>query len=124
MKFFLVFLLVFAMTSVTLAQSEPTQEAPQAGHTRTDAFGISQVYVPAGCFMMGITADEAAALIAQNPPDWVQQAIPREEPQHEVCLSTGYWIDQYEVTNAAFQAFIDAGGYTSEGLWSPGGFRL
>jgi formylglycine-generating enzyme required for sulfatase activity len=124
MKFFLVFLLIFAVTSTSLAQTEPAQDAPQPGDTRMDAFGMAQVYVPAGCFMMGITADEAAALIAQNPPDWVQQAIPREEPQHEVCLSSGYWMDEYEVTNAAFQAFVDAGGYTDETYWSAGGFRL
>jgi dienelactone hydrolase len=28
-----------------------------------------------------------------------------------------YWIDTYEVTNAQFQAFVDAGGYTDEQYW-------
>jgi len=120
MKYILALLSAFLTISVSFAQDTTLK----AGDARLDDFGISQVYVPAGCFMMGITADEAAAIIAQNPPGWVQSAIPREQPQHEVCLTAGYWIDQFEVTNAAFQAFIDAGGYTEESLWSPGGFRL
>lgn len=29
-----------------------------------------------------------------------------------------YWIDRYEVTNADFQAFVDAGGYQDRALWT------
>jgi len=46
-----------------------------------------------------------------------------EQPQHEVCLSSGYWIDTTEVTVAAFAAFVEAGGYTLPEHWSDAGKR-
>ena len=60
--------------------------------------------------------------MAAGPPDWVAVALPSEKPAHHVTLTTGYWIDTTEVTNAAFQAFKDAGGYTTESYWSPEGW--
>jgi len=49
------------------------------------------------------------------------QARPNEKPQHKVCLTHDYWIDQYDVTNAAFDAFVKAGGYSTDAFWSSGG---
>jgi dienelactone hydrolase/predicted Ser/Thr protein kinase len=31
----------------------------------------------------------------------------------------GFWLDQYEVTNRQFQAFVDAGGYRKRQYWIP-----
>ena len=93
-----------------------------AGQERTDAFGIDQVWVPAGTFTMGTDAAAIAALTAENPPPWVASEFPSEQPAHEVTLTKGYWIDRDEVTNQAFAAFVDAGGYTNEALWSPDGW--
>ncbi|MBZ0306100.1 MAG: formylglycine-generating enzyme family protein, partial [Anaerolineae bacterium] len=73
--------------------------------------GISQVWVPAGCFMMG--SDPAVDPDAQSD----------EQPQHEVCLTEGYWIDQYEVTNAAYQVFMEDGGYENPDWWSEAGWQ-
>jgi formylglycine-generating enzyme required for sulfatase activity len=42
----------------------------------------------AGCFQMG--SDKAKDVLASD----------NEQPQHEVCITQGYWIDAYEVTNA------------------------
>jgi formylglycine-generating enzyme required for sulfatase activity len=67
---------------------------------------------------MGTTEQEAQNLKGPDLPEWVKKELPSEQPQHEVRLTHGYWIDQYEVTNAAFQAFIDAGGYTARDYWS------
>lgn len=94
-----------------------------AGETRVDAYGIEQVWVPAGCFLMGITAEQAEAIIAADPPSWVTRVLPLEQPQHEVCLTSGYWLDTYEVTNAAYQAFVDEGAYTTETYWSADGWK-
>ncbi|MEP6986816.1 MAG: SUMF1/EgtB/PvdO family nonheme iron enzyme, partial [Chloroflexota bacterium] len=105
--------------SYTLAQ-EATPE-PKAGDTRTDAKGISQVYVPSGCFMMGSSDEQIEAAQKLNPPSWTKQTAIYEKPQHEVCLTKGYWIDQYEVTNAAFDAFVKDGGYTNAAYWSKEG---
>jgi hypothetical protein len=42
--------------------------------------------------------------------------MPHLGPQPEVTLPD-YWIDKYEVTNAAYQAFVDAGGYSDPKYW-------
>jgi formylglycine-generating enzyme required for sulfatase activity len=52
----------------------------------------------------------------------VASEFPSEIPAHEVTLTNGYWIDRTEVTNAAFDAFVDAGGYTNQALWSDDGW--
>lgn len=97
---------------------------PELGATRTDATGVAQVWVPAGTFLMGTDADAIAALEAADPPPppWVAAEFPSEQPAHEVTLTSGYWIDTTEVTNAAFDAFAAAGGYTTEAYWSPEGW--
>jgi formylglycine-generating enzyme required for sulfatase activity len=92
-----------------------------AGQVRTDAFGIEQVWVPAGSFTMGTDPAAIAKLTAANPPDWVASEFPSEQPPHEVQLTKGYWIDRTEVSNRAFAAFVDAGGYTNQALWSDDG---
>jgi formylglycine-generating enzyme required for sulfatase activity len=66
------------------------------------------VYVPAGPFLMGSTEDD---------PD----ADDREKPQHEVELP-GYYIGRYPVTNAAYAAFIEAGGYETREYWTEAGW--
>src|SRR4051812_32544602 len=106
----------------TLAPTPVASDGQTAGQTRTDASGIEQVWVPAGTFTMGTDAKAIAALEAQSPPDWVTPEFPSEEPAHEVTLTKGYWIDKNEVTNAAFSAFVDAGGYTNQSLWSTDGW--
>jgi formylglycine-generating enzyme required for sulfatase activity len=81
-----------------------------AGTTRTDQVGIAQVWVPAGCFLMGQDVQRD------------RTGDSDERPSHEVCLTTGFWMDQFEVTNEAFKRFIDDGGYAKQALWSPLGW--
>lgn len=47
--------------------------------------GVEMVQVPAGCFMMGHTDGRRD-----------------EQPVHEICFASPFWIDRYEVTNAQF----------------------
>jgi formylglycine-generating enzyme required for sulfatase activity len=101
------------------AASTPPSAAPSGpavGTVRTDAHGVEQVWVPAGTFTMG--ADDTTL----TPPAWAAAEQAAERPAHEVALTTGFWIDRTEVTNAAFQAFVDAGGYTTRTLWSDKGW--
>lgn len=93
-----------------------------AGDTRTDPWGIDQVWVPAGTFKMGTSATAIAALQAAGPPSWVSVEFASEQPEHQVTLTAGYWIDTNEVTNRAFDAFVGAGGYTTEAYWSDAGW--
>ena len=97
-----------APPAVATATVVPT--APRnAGQERLDVHGVSQVFVAEGCFQMGsdVRVDT--------------RAFTNEEPVHDVCV-TGFWLDIYEVTNAQFQAFVAAGGYTTEQWWSPEGW--
>jgi iron(II)-dependent oxidoreductase len=91
------------------------------GRARRDGKGVEQVWVPAGSFLMGTddaTIDELKSL---DPPKWVAKEFDSERPQHRVSFREGFWIDKYEVTNAAFKAFVDAGGYTTPSYWSEAG---
>ena len=111
-----------APPSAAAGSTPVPSDGQTAGQTRTDTSGIEQVWVPAGTFTMGTDAKAIAALEEQSPPDWVTPEFPSEQPAHEVTLTKGYWIDKDEVSNAAFAAFVDAGGYTNQALWSPDGW--
>jgi formylglycine-generating enzyme required for sulfatase activity len=65
------------------------------------ADGMVMVYVPGGTFQMGSDKDDA-------------DAKPDELPSHAVTLD-GFWMDQTEVTNAQFVAFLNAHGNAGEG---------
>ena len=95
----------------------------QAGSTRHDPHDIEQVWVPAGSFQMGTTSTALEKLKALKPPKWIAGALSSEQPPHTVTLSQGYWIDKYEVTNAAFKAFVDDDGYQTQRYWSESGWR-
>src|SRR5262249_2910511 len=68
-------------------------------------------------FMMGSSEAQLAEALKLNPPNWAKSVGFYEKPDHEVCLTKGYWIDQYELTNAAFDAFVKDGGYTKAEYW-------
>jgi formylglycine-generating enzyme required for sulfatase activity len=67
-------------------------------------FSGEMVFVPAGNFTMGSSAGNSDEL-----------------PVHTVYLNA-FYIDKYEVTNAQFKSFIDAGGYTTQAYWSAAGW--
>jgi len=54
--------------------------------------GVQMVLVPAGCFMMGS-----------------EDGYSDERPVHRVCFEEPYWIGRFEVTNAQYQACVEAG---------------
>lgn len=112
--------LIFGMSVTSLAQDS---DAPKAGDTRSDEHDITQVWVPSGCFLMGSSDEQLATAMETDPPAWALRAQKYEQPQHEVCLTNGYWIDQTEVTNADFQAFVDDGGYSTQDYWSENGWK-
>jgi formylglycine-generating enzyme required for sulfatase activity len=90
---------------------EATVAPPANVQTRADGKGITQVQVPAGCFLMGSNA----------PRDLSGQI--KDQTQRQVCLTDSYWIDQYEVSNADYQQFIAAGGYQTQDYWSAEGWQ-
>ncbi len=67
--------------------------------------GVSMMLVPAGCFMIGSSDGQS-----------------NEQPVHEQCWDEPFWIDRDEVTNAQYERFIDAGGYTNRVYWTEAGW--
>jgi formylglycine-generating enzyme required for sulfatase activity len=68
-----------------------------AGATRlASADGMTQLFVPAGPFLLGAAENDALAK-------------QREQPQYIAFLSA-YWIDQLEVTNRQFRQCVEANG--------------
>lgn len=85
-----------------------TQNSDWTAMTQTIG-GVPMVFVPPGCFQMGSREDDP-------------EAKPEEQPEHTVCITQGYWLDQYEVTNEEFGKFINAGGYQNEQYWTEEGW--
>jgi formylglycine-generating enzyme required for sulfatase activity len=93
------------------APARPPRSQPEAPSTP------EQVRVPAGRFMMG--SDDPSLV----PPAWALEERKSEGPVHEVHISRDFWIDTYEVTNAAFARFVGDRGYQRPELWSEEGRR-
>ncbi len=76
--------------------------------TATPSAPADMVLVPAGEFLMGSTnadIDQAQAWSGKSRYEFED-----EFPQHTVYLDA-YYIDKFEVTNAQFEAFVNATGY-------------
>jgi formylglycine-generating enzyme required for sulfatase activity len=110
MKFFHMSMIVFMLMLTACA---PSKEG-----TRVDDHGVAQVWVPAGSFMMGATEGEQV-----DPPGFTIAEIDSELPLHEVQITTGFWIDTYEVTIAEFKKFANADGYEKQEYWSDAGWE-
>lgn len=77
---------------------------------RIDPKGVEQVWVPPGCFEMGSSLSDDI------------RAAAMETPRHTVCITAGFWIDRYEVTNESFDRFNREGGYRERRYWSKEGW--
>jgi formylglycine-generating enzyme required for sulfatase activity len=84
------------ITESTIAPAATPTQGVGIGSTQVSAKdGMTMVYVPAGDFLMG-------SLEGVGVKD--------EAPQHTVYLDA-FWIDQTEITNDMFNAFVSATGY-------------
>jgi hypothetical protein len=78
---------------------------------RLDPHGIEQVWVSPGWFRRG-----------SDPRRDFWHARADETPQHDVHITRGFWLDRYEVTNAAFGPFVSDGGYRRREYWCDEGW--
>ena len=88
------------------APEAPVMAAPQNRGTRASALrpageirvggvdGRAMAWVPSGTFLLG------------SPPSEAHRDL--EERQHLIDVPSGFWLDVHEVTNAAFQRFVNA----------------
>jgi serine/threonine protein kinase/formylglycine-generating enzyme required for sulfatase activity len=120
-------------TPVSVVEPTPTQEADQTspdisyrlaetGVSSNDEWtpytetfnGVEMALVPAGCFDMGSTVEDAMVICEQDrgagncDEDW----FTNEEPVHEVCFEEPFWIDIYEVTNEQYGEASECLGYS------------
>jgi len=72
---------------------------------------VEWIVIPAGNFTMGSTEADTVT--------WPYSS--GEYPQHTVYLAA-YQISKYEITNAQYKAFMDAGGYTNSAYWTTDGW--
>jgi formylglycine-generating enzyme required for sulfatase activity len=93
-----------ASISVTADNTTNTNFSLAAGGT----IAIAMDTIPAGGFTMGSLPGDPNAQVD-------------EQPQHAVLLDA-YQISVYEITNAQYQAFIDAGGYAISAYWTAAGW--
>ena len=109
-------------TKTPTPRPTPTPNEPAAGATR-EIDGITFVYVPAGEFLMGSTEAEVEALLCNQTTGNCERAwVEPEMPQHTVVLD-GFWISRIEVTNAQWQTFMQADGYSTQRYWTSEGWR-
>jgi formylglycine-generating enzyme required for sulfatase activity len=118
-----------AAQSILVAEQPTPTPAPErpAGTARLDEHEVTQVWVPAGTFLAGSTQEQVDNAYQTCLEIWPGMCLEHEYLaelfQHEVTLTYGYWIDQYEVTNAAYNDFVEDGGYTQREYWSDDGWR-
>ena len=99
---------VLLLVSATALQGDvPAADAPM-------------MFVPAGEFVMGATAEEKRFVVGFGWKDpWRARIIRLVEsagPEHVVNVDALY-IDQHEVTNRAYRAFVKATGHREPFLW-------
>ena len=95
---------------VTTETAFPTQmPTPAPGSTRVrPSDGSVMVYIPAGSFSMGQTADQALAECSKFFNDCQLSWFADEQPPHSVSLPA-FWIDRTEVTNSAYAQCVSTG---------------
>jgi iron(II)-dependent oxidoreductase len=91
-----------------LRRGEPVLPATDAMPAPGALITSAEVLVPGGPFTMGTSTDS-----------W---ALDNERPAHEVDVAP-YLIDTVPVSNAAYRAFVEDGGYDDERLWTGAGWR-
>jgi gamma-glutamyl hercynylcysteine S-oxide synthase len=91
-----------------LRRGDPVLPATDALPAPQALITSAEVMVPAGAFTMGTSSDA-----------W---ALDNERPAHRVDVGA-FAIDTVPVSNAAYRAFVEAGGYDDERLWTPEGWR-
>jgi iron(II)-dependent oxidoreductase len=90
-----------------LRAGEPVLSAPPPPRA-PDAAGLPpDVLIPGGPFTLGTSTEP-----------W---ALDNERPAHQVDVPA-FWLDTTPVTNAAFQRFIDDGGYDDPRWWTADGW--
>jgi formylglycine-generating enzyme required for sulfatase activity len=96
-----------ALAKIAAAYPDAAQELARIKATPAD-----MVYVPGGEFIMGLSRQRVAEIVAQFklPPVMTDIWFGMSEPEEHVRLGP-FYIDRRPVTNAQYKAFVDAAHY-------------
>ena len=78
------------------------------GDEITGPDGGMMVWVPAGEFAMGATAEDQRYAIGRFSAD--RGELDGEQPVHKVRISKGFWLGKHEVTNAQYRRYCKEAG--------------
>jgi len=67
--------------------------------------GVPMALVPANCFMMGSTEEQIEYIMGFDSSTEPRSWLDSQQPVHEVCFETSFWIDVHEVSQAQFSEF-------------------
>jgi formylglycine-generating enzyme required for sulfatase activity len=96
------------------SEATPTDtpvSTPTPTATSASTGPAEMLWIPAGDFQMGSNPDHV-----EQAAEWCgcgKRTFEDEQYLHTVYLE-GFYIDQYEVTNRQYQAFVDASGYVTD----------
>jgi formylglycine-generating enzyme required for sulfatase activity len=109
------FLIIIMLTGGVAACSSAPEPSRSSNIPPTPLGRVQDgmVEVPAGPFVRGSTDEDIAYFVQlcdQNDSGCIADNFLDEQPVRNVMLST-FWIDQFEVSNREFQAFVQATNY-------------
>jgi len=103
------------LDEVEISPQETASTTIEPGITKISSRdGMTQIYLPAGKFLMGLT-DEQYQLLIDSCGEWepsrerCMNALLDEIPQHEVLLDA-YWIDTEPITKKQYANFLTSNG--------------
>lgn len=119
-------LAILAACAVIFPSPVATPEPPAGAVLTRSRDGMHTIRVPTGSFLMGSTdaeVDRALQLCEEAYGDCQREWFEDEQRAHEVTLDA-FHIDQTEVTNGQFAAFLNAQKDEAEGDLTWGGVML
>ena len=87
-------LIIVFLLAVNAASAQEAEVKLAANERISERDGAVQVYVPPGEFVMGVDDPEMPYEDAERPP-------------HPVKITSGFWMDKYEVTNEMYALFLN-----------------
>lgn len=84
-------------------ENEPEDNKPMPGQ-EDEIKGIAVSYIPAGTFVMGSPDNEEGRY--------------RDEVQHKVTLTEGFWMSRYEITSTEYVEFLNKLGIGKDGKYN------
>jgi serine/threonine-protein kinase len=100
----------------TTETTYPTASTNKAWQESDKTFddGVMMVLVPKGCFMMGLTQQQADTLNKQNSVSFFSDSV----PQSQTCFDQPFWIDKTDVTNGEFNQLKGQAAHTTAWLYA------